>query len=301
MSRVGRQQQPGCVVHITSRTQGHQPWFTEKLRPVIARIIVDGVTSASAALLAYAVMPNHIHVLLAQGPHSLGWTMQAILRRIALLVQRNHGVTGHVFERRFRSKACLDADYVRAAILYTHFNPVRAGLCASLAEYRWTSHPAYCAEDEVEGIDLHDVLSLFADADQRTRSELRMDYLGFTEWWRTHHLLGESHAVRPATAGGDRFFATRYAPAPRAPERLVAVDLRDRAIRLLALIAADCEMDFIRGAHVSRRASRVRRELIAALLSAGYRGCAIATYLRVSPSAVSRVSADLRWQRATPP
>lgn len=299
MSRVTRQQHPGCVIHVTSRTQGHQPWFTENLRPRIARIIMEGVTSAAAGLLAYAVMPNHIHVILAQGPHSLGWTMQPILRRIALLVHRAHDISGHVFERRFRSKACLDADYVRAAILYTHFNPVKAGLCASINEYSWTSHRTYSRDESSSAIALHDALTLFAVDAQRTREEMRRDYLAFTEWWHGAQLAGSPYAVRPQAQGGDDFFARRYASGSVAGP-LKRVDLRDRALRILAIIAADCEMDFVQGRHISRRASRVRRELIAALLTAGYRGSAIASYLRVSPSAVSRVSADLRWQNVTP-
>ena len=299
MSRVLRQQQPGSVFHITSRTQGHEPWFTERLRPVIAGMITDGVTSAGAALIAYAVMPNHVHVILAQGTRSLGWTMQPVFRRIALLVHRSHGLMGHVFERRFRSTSCLDADHIRNAILYTHFNPVRAGLCTAVEEYNWTSHLAYCSDfDHPRGIPLRDVLELFASGVGRTREDLRSDYLAHVEWWHAARHSAAT-AVSPPPVNPTTTFPR--AVATGAPSRpLGAMDLRDRALRILRIIDRGCDLDLVRGSYVGPRAARVRHQLIAALLSAGYRGTAIARFLQISPSAVSRVSIALRWQRATP-
>lgn len=301
MSRVHRHQQPGCVFHITSRTQGHKPWFREQLRSSIAETIVDGVISAGAALIAFAVMPNHLHIILAQGQRTLGWTMQPLLRRIALLVHRTQGRTGHVFERRFRSKPCLDADHIRAAILYTHFNPVKAGLCSSVNEYRWTSHGAYCEEGEsAQGIMVGDVLRLFAAEPHVTeRDALRRQYLAHVDWWqRTHHPKPDVTPPPPAH-GGSAFFAGKYCAHLDDAAANAAIDLRDRAVQLLTLIARDCELDKLRGPYVGRRASEVRRQLIAALLSADYQGTAIADLLKVSPSVVSRVSGQMRWQHTS--
>ena len=156
MSRARRQQQPGCVFHVTARTQGRARWFTAAIRSRIAEMIASGVSSAGASLLAFAVMPNHLHIVLAQGRATLGWTMQPILRRVALLVQRTHRLSGHIFERSYASKPCLDADYARTVILYTHFNPVKAGLCSSPEEYAWTSHVPYCSDYEMVHGRYHD-------------------------------------------------------------------------------------------------------------------------------------------------
>lgn len=301
MSRVHRHQQPGCVFHITSRTQGHKPWFKERLRSSITETIVDGVISAGATLIAFAVMPNHLHIILAQGQRELGWTMQPVLRRIALLVHRTQGRTGHVFERRFRSKACLDADYVRAAILYTHFNPVKAGICSSVNDYRWTSHSAYCEEGEsAQGILVKDVLRLFAaDSQLGDRDALRRQYLAHVDWWqRTHHPQPDTKPP-PSAFGGTAFFAGKYCTHLDEPATIAAIDLRDRALQLLPLIARDCELDMLRGPYVGRRATAIRKQLIAALLSADYQGTAIADLLKVSPSVVSRVSSQMRWQHAS--
>src|SRR5207253_9949941 len=134
---------PGSAFHIVSRTQGHARWFTDDIKDDIADLLLTGSISAGGRPAAFAVMDNHFHLLLFQGSASLGWTMQPILRRIALLDQRRHGVEGHVFERRFRSKLCQDRDHLPTAIIYIHRNPVNAGLCRQATDYRWSSANCY--------------------------------------------------------------------------------------------------------------------------------------------------------------
>src|SRR5690606_28499612 len=96
-----------------------------------------------AELFAYVIMPNHLHLVLRQGEEPLWRFMQPYLRRIAIQVQRTHEREGRVFERRYRDRYCADADHLRTAILYTHLNPIRAGLCSDPREYPWSSHLAW--------------------------------------------------------------------------------------------------------------------------------------------------------------
>ncbi|MFW6330926.1 MAG: transposase [Gemmatimonadota bacterium] len=82
------------VFHLVSRTHRHEPWFEPALRPGIARLIQDTTGRTDAELMAYAVMPNHIHVLLRQGYDELKDVMQPLLRRVAYRVQQYHGFEG---------------------------------------------------------------------------------------------------------------------------------------------------------------------------------------------------------------
>lgn len=51
--------------------------------------------------------------------------------------------TGHLFERRYHAVR-VDADvYLRQLVRYVHQNPLRAGMVTQLAQYPWSSHPAY--------------------------------------------------------------------------------------------------------------------------------------------------------------
>src|SRR5262245_57762999 len=115
MSRKTRSYLPGISFHLTARTIGHEPWFDEPMRDRICAIITRAQERADVKLLAWVVMPNHFHLIVQQGRSALGQFMQPICRETALAVQRVTGREGYVFERRYREKACADADYLRDA------------------------------------------------------------------------------------------------------------------------------------------------------------------------------------------
>ena len=135
MGRRKRPYHPGTIFHLTSRTHRHEEWFDPGLRTTIVELIHRMVARTDAQLLAYAVMPNHLHIVLRQGRMELAQVMQPLMRRVALQVQRQHGFEGSVVERRFRDTACTTPDHVRMAIVYTHLNPWRAGLCGDDLSY----------------------------------------------------------------------------------------------------------------------------------------------------------------------
>src|SRR5688500_9811985 len=127
MSRTTRAHMPGMAFHLTARINRKDPLFLG-VEAAAEKIIVEGVSSSDALLLADVVMPNHFHIILRQGQRSLGWIMQPLMRRLDLLVQRSMEIEGHVFERRFRSLTFDDAPHLRRSIIYSDLNPHRAGL-----------------------------------------------------------------------------------------------------------------------------------------------------------------------------
>src|SRR5688572_33203958 len=115
MPRTTRIHAPGCIVHITARTQGHRPWFTETIRERVAREIIDAARVAGMRLLAFAVMPNHFHIIVRQGPALLSYMMHRVMHRSALMLKQTHRLQGHVFERRYRSGVCATPKIGRAS------------------------------------------------------------------------------------------------------------------------------------------------------------------------------------------
>ncbi len=297
MSRVKRPQLPGAAFHLTARTQGKQPWFEENLRTTIERHIVEGVTSSDARLLAYIVMPNHFHIVLRQGMRPLGWVMQPIMRRIALAVQRRYQLQGHVFERRYRSITCGDADYLRRAIVYTHLNAKRAGLSDA---YRWSSAALYeqKAPNDTCDVAVTFALRLFADAPDDSELQLRAAYARYVAWRSARDeakSAGAAHnELEPICAAGNAHFMKSFCAIP-ALNAAPTADLRDKARDLLLGIDGDVAIHELRSSRLTHEKSRIRRELIAALLQHRYPTGKIANFLRVSDSTVSRVATGMRY------
>jgi putative transposase len=303
MSRSTRQYVNGGVFHITARTQGKKPWFTRRLRGVVVEIIVKGVAQSDANLLAYAVMPNHFHMVVVQGSMTLGTVMQPIMRRIALLMQRFHKISGHVFERSYRSFVCADPDYVRASIVYTHLNPWRAGLCKDPCDYKWTSHEIYLGKTASylysTQLAANMGLRLFAHDGELDPTSLRTSYL--TEI-RHRVLLDQAKAgadVNVSIRGcdyneGDRYFRTQIRRGSQLPEPPWRPDLRDAAQSALRVWKHDIALADLRGSWLPHQLVAVRKNVIAWLLGRDYRGCDIAHFFGISPATVSKVSTAVR-------
>jgi|SRR5690606_15615356 len=187
MGRRARPHLPGATFHLTARLHGREALFTPEVRTALVTILREQVVFSDVELFAYVVMPNHLHLVVRQGRERLSRFMQPLLRRVALLVQRAWGREGHVFERRYRDRPCSDPDHIRNAIVYTHLNPVRAGLCAEPGEYAWSSHGAWiggenAADGRTHPVSLERAAQLFASGPARTPSELAEDYLAFLQW-----------------------------------------------------------------------------------------------------------------------
>ena len=300
MSRRLRPHIPGLAFHITARTQAKEALFAERLRGTIERHIIEGVSSSDSVLMAHTVMSNHFHIVLRQGTRPLGWVMQPIMRRIALLVQRAFDRKGHVFEGPFRAVACENADHLRRAIVYTHINPVRARMCSDACEYPWTSHARYLLDRNGGAIALEIVhaLKLFADRPECSLHDLSSAYLRYAHWRleKDRHIeAGTGYAARePESAHGDRHFAQNFCSLPTLWRKPKA-DLRDKAIELLEKLAPGTSVETLRRRTLSRPGTAIRNQLIAGLLQAGYRGKQISDFLRISDSTVSAVATAMRY------
>jgi len=308
MGRRRRPFHPGMIFHLASRTHRREAWFTAELRSVIVDLIRSTVARTDAQLLAYAVMPNHLHIVLRQGWMELAQTMQPLMRRIAVRVQRTHQFEGTVVERRYRDTPCVSPDHIRSAIVYTHLNPWRAGLCDDDLAYPWTSHAAYLpgADPTLYGIDpaaQEQVLELFADEPDLDRDQLAERYWAHVRWRMDHDRYLAALEVglppttlppAPSTVAGDRAWLRIFSlPERGAPNGAMPLpDLRDFVRSLAASYDPGLLIGDLRGSWVPRSVARLRARLIRAAADRGFRTCELARFFAIAPQSVSRAKYD---------
>lgn len=311
MGRQLRPGLPGTIFHITARTQWQEPLF-RGAEEQVSKLIRGSVDHSDARLLAYAVMANHIHVVVLQGRRPLSEYMQPLLRRIALLVNQSQPRQGHVFCGRYRHTVCLDPDYFRSMVTYVHLNPVRAGICDRPDQYRWTSHRDYARSSlstlpTAYALAVEDAVRVFAASSDQPLRGCRRDYRRHVRWRLSMdaYLAAEADSWQPiprscGSPGGDlhwyRTFSTPSAmrlSLSRQPSSRTT-DLRDYVQRVLDDVAPDLPLQLLRCGGRTRDLVRVRRAVIARALGAGYTGSRVALFLNVSPSTVSGVRAALR-------
>jgi REP element-mobilizing transposase RayT len=308
MPRRLRSNLPGAVFHLTARVQNREP-LLRGLEAHVVELMQRACRRSDARLVAYAVMPNHLHLVLLQGQRPLADYMQPLLCRTALLVQRRLRREGHIFERRFRDVACHDVEYFRNAVAYVHLNPVRAGICSDVSDYPWTSHAAYCGRGAATvRLQQNAALALrmfegHGGAESKIDAARRLSYADFLEWRRRMdaYLAAGGDATDPAaprrpllTGGDSNWFAEMCMhPAP-ATRRRPSLDLGTVAKQVLVEKGPDMTLDWLRSGERGRALVAVRRVAISRALDAGHMPRQISRYLNVSLTVVSDVAISLR-------
>ena len=311
MPRKRRIHLPDAGFHITARTQNGAKHFVPEMRADIANDIEEAAASFGHTLLAHVVMPNHLHIILKQGESPLGWVMQRIMQRTVMSVRRWHGGEGHVFGRPYWACVCPNAAYLRRAIVYTHMNPCKAGLCNHPGDYPWSTHNKFvnaAREGKTSESGVPEGVMLFADDSVQLKDVIR-NYIRFVDYCIVRRATGipgdwllpegPQRAMLPSAAHGDSHWAATYSMFVEAQSfSRVNIDVTLHATSLLNRIAPDLHLDDVRSAGRSRIMGRIRRQLIEGLSVSGCRGTAIARALRVSPSLVSQVVSAMRFPAA---
>jgi REP element-mobilizing transposase RayT len=101
--------------------------------------------------LGWCLMPNHVHLLIETTEPNLGRGMHRLHGQYVRRFHARHRRTGHLFGSRYGSVVVEDDAQLWMTVAYIARNPLAAGLCGDLADYRWSSHRAVLA-DVADGI-----------------------------------------------------------------------------------------------------------------------------------------------------
>jgi REP element-mobilizing transposase RayT len=96
-------------------------------------------------IYAWALLPNHAHLVVRTGTRPLPRSMRSLLTGYAGAFNRRHHRVGHLFQNRYTSIVVEEEPYLLDLVRYVHLNPVRATVVSdlrTLARYPWTGHSA---------------------------------------------------------------------------------------------------------------------------------------------------------------
>jgi putative transposase len=119
--------------------------------------------------LAWACMPNHVHLLLRTETVKLSTIMRSLLTGYAVVFNLRHHRVGHLFQNRYKSIVCDEDSYLLELVRYIHLNPLRGHLVDSLEmldNYKWSGHAGMMGYGILSVQNVDEVLSLF-DRDER--------------------------------------------------------------------------------------------------------------------------------------
>jgi putative transposase len=146
MPRKARIDAPGALHHIICRGIERRKIFVDDTdRDEFIRRLAGVVNETQTFCYAWALIPNHFHLLLRTGGALITTVMQRLLSGYAGAFNRRHRRTGHLFHNRYKSILCQEDAYLLELTRYIHLNPLRARIVKSLDDldfYPFTGHSA---------------------------------------------------------------------------------------------------------------------------------------------------------------
>jgi REP-associated tyrosine transposase len=151
MARIARVVVPGLPHHVTQRGNRREPvFFGADDYQLYRRLIATAARRAGAAVWAYCLMPNHVHLIVTPADaDGLRATFAEAHRRYTGAINARFRWTGHLFQGRFGA-VVMDEPHLLAAVRYIALNPVVAGLVSHAGDWPWSSARAHLAGEDDE-------------------------------------------------------------------------------------------------------------------------------------------------------
>ncbi len=130
----------------------------------------------SVRILAFCLMPNHVHILARQDSEiSLSKFMQTLSTAYANYFNTRYKRQGHLFEARFKNIEVTTDEYLIHLSRYIHLNPSSSQIVQSPQHYKWGSYKHYLGNGSLDFIDERIILAYFS------KDNPRRDYQEFVE------------------------------------------------------------------------------------------------------------------------
>lgn len=203
MARSVRVQYAGAVYHVLCRGDRREAVFLDdEDGEIFLATLAEACARSGFRIHGYVLMPNHYHLLLETPEPNLVDGMRWLQGTYTSRFNHRHRLSGHLFQGRYRAIPieAEEPEYFRTVSNYIHLNPARADLLggegATLADYRWSSYPAFVASSEVpewlEWRRVFEAIGLSGDG-----PEVRAGYRTYMEL-RTREVLNSTQGVQEA-------------------------------------------------------------------------------------------------------
>ena len=144
MPRQPRLDAPGILQHVMARGIERRLIFVDDpdRKDFLARF-AQILEESQTQCYAWALIPNHFHLLIRTGQAPLSAVMRRLMTGYAVSFNHRHRRVGHLFQNRYKSVVCEENTYLLELIRYIHLNPLRAKLVSDLNAldvFPWTGH-----------------------------------------------------------------------------------------------------------------------------------------------------------------
>lgn len=111
---------------------------------------IDDTDNSKLNILSYCIMSNHTHFLFfCEDFPFLSKFMQKINSSYSNYYNKSRSRVGYVFRDRFNVQIIKDYNHLYNCLKYIHNNPVKAGICASMEDYSYSSYNEFIGSKNI--------------------------------------------------------------------------------------------------------------------------------------------------------
>lgn len=170
MPRLQRVMAAGFPQHVIQRGNNREAcFFAEADYAAYLGWLDRAARTYRVAVHAYALMTNHVHLLVTPGMEGgVSRMMQYLGRHYVQYINKTHRRSGTLWERRFHASVVESEAYLLTVQRFIERNPVRAGIVKVPQDYPWSSAGYHLGQAASSLIADHDVyLRLGAGGEER--------------------------------------------------------------------------------------------------------------------------------------
>ena len=195
MPRRARIDAAGALHHVIVRGIERRKIFRSDYdRENFLKRLSELIPETRTDCFAWALIPNHVHLLLRTGLVPISLFMSRLLTGYAGWFNKKYRRHGQLFQNRYKSILCQEDLYLKELVRYIHLNPLRSGFVKSLDEldkHPWCGHSVLVNKTKGAWQNTDYVYGLFSGQ----KREARKKYREFVE-------KGISQGKRPDLTGG---------------------------------------------------------------------------------------------------
>jgi putative transposase len=177
MPRKARIDAAGALHHLMVRGIERRAIFRDDLdRDRFLERLEKLLKESSTSCYAWAILPNHVHLLVRTGTVPIATFMRRLLTGYAMSFNKRYKRHGHLFQNRYKSVLCEEDPYFLELVRYIHLNPLRTRIVdtmEALDAYPYSGHSALIDNKSREGQDTLYVLAYFSSDLKQARALYR--------------------------------------------------------------------------------------------------------------------------------
>ncbi len=145
MPRKARIKNNTKVFHVMIQGINQEYIFDEDVeKKTYLKYLKEKIKDKDLQMISYCIMSNHAHFLIyTDDVIQISKLMSQVNTKYAIYYNQKHNRCGFVFRSRYKAEEIVSYHHFLSCINYIHNNPVKAQMCKTPGEYKYSSYNEY--------------------------------------------------------------------------------------------------------------------------------------------------------------